>query len=276
MSWLPCYGCLSQLSCPSCHVLAILFTRSCPSWLVQTDLSGRPVQSDMSRLYFPSCSVPDVLSRLAVLPWLSCLGCPVPAVPFCNFWPSCRPFPVMAVLPRLSWPDCPLQLSCPGCPFRPILSRVSCLITLFSAQLSWVFVVSWLSYRAIRLVLAVLFRRPCPFCSARLTFQADLSRLTCPGRRVPDVVSRMSCHGCPATIFCLICPVFPVCSGHPVHSVLSKLTSPFQADLSGQPVQTDLSGLYFPSCPVPDVLSRLHCRKSRPIFRDIRGSVDDL
>ncbi len=94
--WLSCAGCpvlavlcwlscpatliLSQMSCPCCHVMAIILSSlSCPSWLDPVDLSGRLVQTDLFLLSCPIFSVLAVKPSLScqvykvyILSWLSC------------------------------------------------------------------------------------------------------------------------------------------------------------------------------------------------------------
>jgi hypothetical protein len=136
--------------CPLPAVLTILSSLSCPGWPVKADLSGRPVQTDLSRLPSPSCLVPDVLFvlltfrcpvlSLLVIFWPSCPGC-------CQFRLSCPVCPAPTVLPwlslsRLNVPDVLSHLSCPcchvmfyvlctrlycrGCPATVVPSRLSC------------------------------------------------------------------------------------------------------------------------------------------------------
>jgi hypothetical protein len=116
-----------------CHVLAVL-SRLPP---------GQIEKSVLSLLYFPSCPVPDVLSKTScpdssVLSWLSCPSCPpAPAAPPRPHWPllSWHHCHVLAVLWSLSYPGSPVQaicradlsrLSCPSCPFPDVLSQLSC------------------------------------------------------------------------------------------------------------------------------------------------------
>ncbi len=113
LSQLPSYGypfqvVLSQQSCPTCHVLAILSSRSCPGWPVQVYLSGRLLQTDLSRLSCHRCPV------LAVLSWLSWHGCLVLVV---LSQMSCPVFSIRPVVSVLSW------LSCHSCPALTFLSN---------------------------------------------------------------------------------------------------------------------------------------------------------
>jgi hypothetical protein len=129
---------------------------------------------------------------------------------------TCTGSPVPTVLFRLS-----ITGSCPSYPATVGLSRLSspgCLVLV---------------------VLAI------PFCSvqadlSKLTCQADLSWLSCPGSSVPEVLSRLSCHDCPVMVVlsrftCPSCPVLAITfwPSFPLYSVqagcqadLSKLTSP--------------------------------------------------
>jgi hypothetical protein len=92
----------SRLSCLSCPVLAVIFWPFCLcflSWLhYPVGLSDFPVP--------------------AILSWLSCPRCPIPAV-----LPSC---PVPAILSQLSYSGCPVPavlslLPCPCCSVLPVL-----------------------------------------------------------------------------------------------------------------------------------------------------------
>jgi hypothetical protein len=144
LSWhdcpVPAFLFLDLLSCSGCLVPVILLL--CPA---QADLLGPPVQSDLSRLPCPSCSVSNVLS------WLSCQGCP------CQDWPilgrpvlvvqsllSFSGLPVLSLFPTdLSLLLCPCglikadpsrlicqvdlsSLSCHGWPIRVVMSQMSC------------------------------------------------------------------------------------------------------------------------------------------------------
>jgi hypothetical protein len=113
-----------------------------------------------------------VLSNCAVLYSLSYPGWRVR--PICPDWPvsdvlsqlscprcpACDSCSVMAVMPRMSCPFCPSQMSCSCCFFLP-----SCPLFLGLAVLS------------------------------RLSSLVILSWLSCPGRPVPDVLSRLFCSG---------------------------------------------------------------------------------
>jgi hypothetical protein len=147
-----------------------------------------------------------------------------------------------AFLPRLSFPGCPALagLSQPSCS-SPLVPSLSVSAVLFL-----------LSYPG-RPVL-------CPVQAD----QADLSRLTYPSRpvychtycTVPDVLSRLYCHGCPASVvlspvivsqlLCLCCPVLSSCPACTISSVLSGCSVPA--------VQSMLS---CPSCPVSAVRTQL-------------------
>jgi hypothetical protein len=114
---------------------------------------------------------------------------------------------------------------------------------------------------------------PCPFCHvlgvpsslfvqsdlSRPTFQANLS--TCPSFPVLTIPPRLSCARCPTTVvlsqpffFCHVLAIlFLSCPGY--HD---------PADLTCQPVRTDLSKLSHPGCPVhgcpiKDALHQLSC-----------------
>ncbi len=85
---------LSRLSCPCCHVLAVLSSYF------------------LSKMYYPdkffSCSIPAVMSRL------SCPGFPLPKVVCLLSSPSC-PFPGTHV-PSSTGPAILSLPSCPNCP----------------------------------------------------------------------------------------------------------------------------------------------------------------
>jgi hypothetical protein len=94
----------------------------------------------------------------------------------------------------------------------------------------------------------------------QLCCQAGLFRLP-----IPAALSRLSFPSCPAPALLslallsqLSCHCFHVLA---VQSSLSSPLCPVQADLlSSLPRQTDLSRLtFFSSCPVPVVMSQMHC-----------------
>jgi hypothetical protein len=97
---------------------------------------------------------------------------------------------------------------------------------------------------------------------SRVTCQADESRLTCLCGPVPDVLSRLPCHGCPAKLSRPGCP-YPSCTEPYSHVlVISSLATPRYITptvLSGFSVLAILSRLYCPGCCVLAVLSRLYC-----------------
>ncbi len=105
---------LCQLSFRFCHVLACPF--SVQSRIIcSADLSGQPVQIDLSRLSCPSGPVQNARS---------CCSCPAgpitppPAVQPCYY--------VLAVLSSLSYPGYPVLISNLGCPDSDILPHRSC------------------------------------------------------------------------------------------------------------------------------------------------------
>ncbi len=115
---------LSRLSCRSCPVLAVMFWPSYFLFPPRLTCLSCPVSAVLSCLAYQGCPVSVVLSKLA---------CPV------IFWPYCRLFPALAVLPWLFCTNCLLQLSCPAVfcllpvpallsPSSPVsvLSRLSC------------------------------------------------------------------------------------------------------------------------------------------------------
>jgi hypothetical protein len=92
----------------------------------------------------------------------------------------------------------------------------------------------------------------------RGTCLANLSRIPCLDFPAPGVMSRMSCHGCPAIVvsFQLTRPL----SCHCWHvTVVSFLSCPRCSCPVPGLVPAVLSQLSCPSCPVPAVLSQLSC-----------------
>ncbi len=165
------------MSCSICPVYPFIFWPS---------NSPDPVQVDLSCLSDSRCPAPAVLSCFFATVVLFQLSCPV-----VMFWPPCHVFLTMAVLPRLSSPDCPLKLAWPGCPVPAVLSRCpdpavlsqhSCpavLLSLLSCLYFHVLIVP-----SIRPVLDDLL--PCPrwHVIAIMSFPSCplcLSSLTCPG-----------------------------------------------------------------------------------------------
>jgi hypothetical protein len=210
LSRLSCPGYPVRLSCPSCPIPAVLSRLSCPSSPVAVaavlscchdltalstlDLSGRLVWTDLSRLFYPSFSVPDVQSRLVLSycpPWSSCPSSPILVVLSSL---SCSGRPVLSVLSWLYYPD----FFC-GCPVSAVLSKFSypscpALLLLFPYD---TYSCPQLSCPCC-LVVAVLPWLACSLCSvqadlSRLTCQAALSLLNCPGRPVPVVRPQVSC-----------------------------------------------------------------------------------
>jgi hypothetical protein len=154
---------LSRLPVPA--VLAILSSLSFPGWPVKADLSGRPVQTNLSRLPSPSCLVPDVLfvllhSDVPSCPCWSSSGRPVLAVVGSDSL-------VLVFLPQLSCPGCP----CPGWTVPGVLSHLSCPCChvmssvlcnrLYYRGCTATVVPSWWSWPSCR-VLAVMFKTSCP------------------------------------------------------------------------------------------------------------------
>ncbi len=136
-------------------------------------------------------------------------------------WPfrlSCSDWLVTAVL---------LWLSCSNCPVRAVLSFLSCSGHPVQADL------------------------------ARLICQLDLSRSTCPGCPVWDVLSLLFRHGCTAVFvlcwsFCPSCPC-PALGGLSwlsYHSVLSWLSCIFWPSCCIFPAMAVLPPLSCPSCPL--------------------------
>jgi hypothetical protein len=192
---------MSWLSCPLCPVQARAS--------VQADLSGRPVQANLSQM---SCAILLIPAHGYTVS-LSCPSCPVLAV---MLWQSCPMFPVLAVLTRPSYLAFLSRLSSPGCPVpaaRPCYSS-SCLSCPLPATLS----------TALRTLLSWLVLFVCPASPV----YADLSGRTisiylygCPVSVVPPQTSYpdcpfmvvpppLSCPSCPllAVIFWPSCPLF--------------------------------------------------------------------
>jgi hypothetical protein len=192
---------------------------------------------------------------LAILPWLSCPGDLVPAIPSRQsrrvyFFLGCL------VLAVLSW------LSFPGCPFLAVLSLLS-----FPG----------------RPTLAILFRLFCPgspgCVPALLSGRPVLAPLSCQSFLV--ILFRLSFPGYPFLVvlfwpFCSGCPLpvvlfWPFCSGCPLPVVLSWLSSvscQFQAIhacllFPGRPFFFVLAVFFGNSCPGSPfgspVLSLLSC-----------------
>ncbi len=111
------------------YVFQILSWSGCPVQVTyQADLSSKTC----FWLSCPSCSVPNVLSKmswpdLSVLSWLSCPSCPAPAAlpgPPCPL-PSWFHFHVLAVLFSLYFPDWPVQSNLSGWLVVTVLSWLS-------------------------------------------------------------------------------------------------------------------------------------------------------
>jgi hypothetical protein len=121
----------------------------------------------------------------------------------------------MLKLSRLTCLNWPVRLTCPNWSVQADLSRLICPGWSVQADLSLL---------------------NCPQCPV----QADLSQLTCPGWSVPADQTQLTCPGwsVPAD-FVLSAPPRLPCPDCPV-----------QADLSDLPVQTFLSWLTCPGCPV--------------------------
>jgi hypothetical protein len=200
LSWMYYHHCLLWLSCPSCPVpapvLAIVDQLSCHSYLVHRS-PDVPVllllsSPGLSSLFCPgwpvrlTClewPVPAALSywsyprwhMLTVLQWLSHPHCPVSSCPVLAvmFWPPCPLFPFLDVLSQLS---SLAILSCPACPVLPVLSCLS----YPSCPAPSLFSAAHLSSQSVPCchVLASCPLYPIPADLSRLTFQADLSRLT--------------------------------------------------------------------------------------------------
>jgi hypothetical protein len=109
------------------YVLLAINVLSCVSCPVY--LSGRLVHCNLSRLSCPSCSVPDVLSKMScsdpsVLYQLSCSSCPAQAtLPIALLMPlSCPGSPVISVHSSLLVQANISRLSCPVGPVPSVPS----------------------------------------------------------------------------------------------------------------------------------------------------------
>ncbi len=231
----------SLLSCPGCPVLSVLPRLTvrpiCPDWSVSAILSkllcprfplwnvlSWPATVVPSQLLCPSWLVLAVMFRPSS-PLLHVL-----AVLFCVLY-GCPGYPVQAVLFRLSFHSCSVsvvlpQHSCSQLSCRPCLSLLSCPGNPVFTFLHRMTCQGWL-------VMADLLDGP-----VRTQAVVVLSSLSCHG-------SQLSWPSCPApapfstallppppVVSLLLCPYCPI---------LPMRTCP--SDLSGWPVQTDLSRL---------------------------------
>jgi hypothetical protein len=138
------------------------------------------------------------LFSLAVLPWFSCPGYPVPVVlVLANLSSLSCPaglsdWPVQTGLFQLSCPGCPVMavlswLSCHGCPPTVVLSQLPCPCCHLLAILSWLF------YPVSPLLLScpggpvLVFLSPCPV----------LSLTSSPSGPVPSILLLLSCPRSP-------------------------------------------------------------------------------
>ncbi len=187
-------------------------------------------------LSYPGCHILALLCQLpcaVVLPsYLVPLSCPATLYAAFTLW---------AVLSLLSCPGLS-SLSCPGSPVKTNLSGrpvPSCLVLA---------VTFWLSYPLFP-ILAVL---------SWLFSLTVLSRFSCPGCPTPALLSSATLcqHSCPELIL-----YFPCCHDQAVLSGPSCSSCSVQTNLSGRPIQTDLSRLcpvpFYAYCHVSDVLSQL-------------------
>ncbi len=258
-----CPGCpvLTHLSCPGCIVPAawpgylvhcspdatVMSWQSCHLFPSQADLSRLTCWADLLKLSCPGFPVPVVLSK-----W-SCPRCPRSTSIVVS-----STFPILALLSMLSCFGHSASVAYPGCTIPTVSSDFS--VPLLLSDIPALAVLSWLSF---------------PWCPApAVLLPAVLSQLSCSSCPVPTVLSQLSSSSSTAQIplstvlltllSCLdnvlsspLCPV-------QVHPILDNLSGwpvmlTCHADLSCWPVQTDLSWLYCPSGPVPDVLCQLTC-----------------
>ncbi len=119
---------LSPLFYLHCHVLAVLSFPYGPDRPVKDDLMDRFVQTNLYRLYcskisYPRCAVPTVLSSLSCHAGCTWLPRPSSPDPAAIFWPSGPFLPVLPVISRLSFfSGCHVPLPVPA-----VLSQLSCL-----------------------------------------------------------------------------------------------------------------------------------------------------
>jgi hypothetical protein len=162
----------------------------------------------------------------------------LPIRPTCPVRPGCL---VLVVLSQMSYPRCLglTCLSCPGCPVPAVLLQLPCPGHLVHCPPDSTFM-SWQS---------------CYLCTfqtdlSRLTYQADLLRLSCPDCPIPSFLSRLSCPGCPvpAVLSEWSCPRCPLSTAPVVPSRLSFLSYPVLAVTFRLFCLGCLSWPYYPSC----------------------------
>ncbi len=192
----------------------------CPGRL-PSFLSRMTCQADLSSLTCLGCSVWVVLCHLpvscpsvAILAFLSCPSCPVPAGLFSNLDHS---YPCPVVPPSchvLVGTLCPVQAHLLSLTCQVNLSRLTCLSCLVpvSCPNSTVTVIpSWFSCLSCP-ILSIMFWPSCPLFPiltglSRLYSTAVLSQPSCPGYPALAVVPLLSCPSCPApALFLLSCP----------------------------------------------------------------------
>ncbi len=282
------------MSCPSCLVRVVLSKMSCPGCSLST---GTVVPSWLPYLSWMSCTR-YLLSIAVVVPSrLSCLSCSVLAA---IFWPfclcsypdctipsvfltflsqfSCPHFPVLAVLTGLSWPgclvlavlsklsytSCPAWLFCPSYPIPTVLSLLPSPSCPFLAAQPRHPLSSdlWCHCHALAVLSSVLSRLTNPGWPLRLTYEASLSRQTCPGCPVWVVLSQKSFDNWTITLVLFPCPVLAVllwqyCYLFPVLDVMSWLS--YLAVLSRLSCPGYHVRLSYPCWPVPAILSQQSC-----------------
>ncbi len=193
---------------------------------------------------------------MAVLPRLLWHSSPIPAVLYCNFFSG---QPVVTFLPwllRLSCPDCPSQLSCPGCLLSILVSQTPAL--LFPLYYPCCHVLTLQSRCRILDALSNLS------CSGRPV----LSSLTCPGWLFRPTCPHLSCPDNPAPgtdvlswlSLCVLsrkwsCPSFlSFC-----HTLAVLSLCPVQDDLTWMTCLANLSRRSCPCCPILAVMPQLSC-----------------
>jgi hypothetical protein len=192
-------------------------------WMKTIFLKKNPALKEYSKL---PAIVPTVLS------WLSC--------PAAMSFLSCSGHSVQSYLSTVQYTDL-FRLIC-----QANLSRLACLDCPVLDLLSWL-------YRHCCLGCSILSCSGYPVISflPLLSFPAVLSQMSCPSCPIstllsPALLSLLSCPCCHFLLFCLcICPVPAILSGCPVVAVM------FWSFLPLCSVQTDLSKLTYPNCPVP-------------------------
>jgi hypothetical protein len=202
----------------------------------------------------------------------SCLCCLALDILSSAFFPGCTILTVSSgclVLSRLSSPSVLYHLFCPTCPLPAVLLNRALVPTV----------------RSLLSCSGILTYQSCPGRPAKAdlsgrSFQTDLSVLSCPVPlpmscsrcQAPNLLSRLSCHGCPiSVVLCqlpcssvMFWPSCPLCLVLPVPSRLSSLAVLSWLSCPGFPVlavlfQQSSPQLFCPNCPVLVVMFSLSC-----------------